>query len=228
MTAKAMKKRFIVGLAMLIFSLSLFAFTTYAWFTYLTTDTFFGTVGFVDVEPDVYFYDAEAVGNRVPATEVEIASGVYKPGVYFVNIVSNGDDYFFENFRLSIDVLSNVDTYVRIRIYEQVTLTYVNYLGVVTELTVLNEEYMPFDYETTNWYDNRDIDGYIYYKLPVQRVDGSTPTPLDLIADYTLAGFSTFSPGYSLQIAFSLEAVQATDGPENNWDLATPPWGGTW
>ncbi|MBU0997026.1 MAG: hypothetical protein KKE16_03165 [Firmicutes bacterium] len=226
MTEKAMKKRLIVGLAMLIFSLSVFAFATYAWFTYVTTDSFFGTVGFVDVESHVYFDDG--LGGEDVATEVEIADGVFKTGVYFVNIVSNGDDYFFEDFRLSINVLSNVNTYIRIRIFEQVTLTYVNYLGIITELTVLIEDYLPFDYETTNWYDNRDEDGYFYYTIPVQRVDESTPLVLDLISDYTLSGFSTYSPGYSLQITFSLEAVQATNGPQNNWALTTPPWGGSW
>ncbi|MDD3122700.1 MAG: hypothetical protein PHC62_04170 [Candidatus Izemoplasmatales bacterium] len=224
MNQQRFKKRFILSLAMLIFSLSLFAFSTYAWFTYLKTDTFFGEVGFVEVDLNAYFLD-----ELHPATEVEVAAGVPKPGVYLVNIVSSASSNYFEDFRLSVSVLSNVDTYMRVKIYEQLTLTYTNFEGIVTELSILHDEYMPFNYDTTNWYDNREIDNYIYYKLPVKRVDASNALIVGIISSYFSGqSFSNYPPGYSLQIAFSIEAVQALSGPVNVWELTTPPWGGTW
>lgn len=212
---------------MLIFSLSLFAYTTYAWFTYMSVDDYTSEVGFVAVDLDAYFDDG--LGNHTSASEVSVGPGVTKTGIYTINIVNGASDEFFEKFRLNVDVTSNVDTYIRVKIYEQLTLTYTNYEGVVTELSILKNEYMPFNYSTTNWYDNRDYDYYIYYTIPVQRVDDLTPEVLGLITEYFSGqNFSTYSPGYSLQIAFSVEAVQAEGGPENVWGLSTPPWGGSW
>ncbi|MDP3130722.1 MAG: hypothetical protein Q8N15_05240, partial [Bacillota bacterium] len=77
-------------------------------------------------------------------------------------------------------------------------------------------------------HDNRTIDNYLYYMNPVQRVNETTSLDIGLITQYALASFAVYSPGYSLQIAFSVEAVQAAGGPENVWILATPPWGGSW
>jgi len=212
---------------MLIFSLSLFAFSTYAWFTYLKTDSFFGEVGFVQVGLDAYFVDDLDVEHA--AYEVEIASGVTKPGVYLINIVTGNSDNYFEDFRLKVNVTSNVETYLRVKIYEQLTLTYTNFEGVVTELSILHEEAMPFNYDTANWYDNRQIDNYMYYKYSVERVDETTPLYIGLIDSYFSGlSFSNYPPGYSLQIAFSIEAVQALDGPQNVWGETTPPWGGIW
>jgi hypothetical protein len=84
---------------------------------------------------------------------------------------------------------------------------------------------MPFNFETDNWYDNRLIDNYIYYKEPVQREDALTAMILDLIDSAPAPGdFTIYSPGYSLQIAFGIEAVQASGGPQNVWGLSVPPW----
>ena len=160
---------------------------------------------------------------------MEVAPGVPKTGVYLINIVSSASSNYFEDFRLSVNVLSNVDTYLRVKIYEQLTLTYTNFEGIVTELSILHDEYMPFNYDTTNWYDNREIDNYIYYKFPVKRIDASNALVVGIISSYFSGqSFSNYPPGYSLQIAFSIEAIQAISGPENVWKLATPPWGGTW
>ncbi len=212
---------------MLIFSLSILALSTYAWFTYLKTDSFTGEIGFVEVNIDAYFDDG--LGGKISADEVEVATGVPKPGIFFINIVSNANESYFEDFRLNVEVYSNVDTYIRVKIYEQLTLTYTNFEGVVTELSILHEEYMPFNYNTIDWYDNRSVDNYIYLIVPAQRTDSATPDVYTLITDY-FAGqsFSNYPPGYSLQIGFSIEAVQASHGAENVWGLPTPPWGGSW
>jgi hypothetical protein len=107
------------------------------------------------------------------------------------------------------------------------TLTYTNFEGIVTELSILMETPMPFNYDLTGWYDNRITDNYLYYMNKVQRVNSSTPLVLELIIEPTSA-FINYSPGYSLQISFSVEAVQALLGPQNVFQLAQAPWGGAW
>ena len=57
----------------------------------------------------------------------------------------------------------------------------------------------------------------------------TTPTEIPLIENYFSGqNYSTYPVGYSLQIAFSIEAVQSVQGPQNVWGLATKPWGGDW
>jgi hypothetical protein len=162
----------------------------------------------------------ESIGASITIDEV-----ITKPGVYYVNIVSSGNESFFEDFRLIVNVYSSLGTYLRVKMYEQLTLTYTDYQGNVTELSILFDGYMPFKYNTTNWYDNRTNDNYLYYKSPVERINDSTPTELPLISEYfSDQDYETSSPGYSLQIAFSIEAVQVDGGPEEVWDLGTKPW----
>lgn len=225
MNPSGLRKRFFLSLGLLVLSMTLFVFASWSWLTQLFTEDLDVEVGFVGVSLDAYFWNGT---TRIEAEEVEIAPGVYKPGVYLVDITSNSADNFFEDFRLYFEITSNVDTYIRVKFYEQLTLTYVNYEGAITELSILNQDYMPFDYATTNWYDNRLTDNYQYYQLPVKRVNETTPLQIGLITQYALQSFAVYSPGYSLQIAFSVEAVQAEGGPENVWGLATPPWGGAW
>jgi hypothetical protein len=63
----------------------------------------------------------------------------------------------------------------------------------------------------------------------VKRIDETTPQVIPLVDSYYVGqSFDTRSPGYSLQMAFAIEAVQAEGGPENVWDQSTPPWGGSW
>jgi len=214
-------------MAMLIFSLSIFALSTYAWFTYINTSSFLGEVGFVSVDIDAYFDDG--LGGRVEASEVSVGPSTTKTGVYTINIVSDSSTNYFEDFRMNVLVYSNVYTYIRVKIYEQLTLTYTNFEGIVTELSILTDEYMPFNYNLTDWYDNREVDNYIYFMVPTIRAGETTAEILTLITTYFVGeNFSNYSPGYSLQIAFSVEAVQANSGPENVWGLTTPPWGGNW
>ncbi len=214
------------SLVLLALALSLAVFSTYSWFTARFEETFHANVGFVDVDLDLYFVDD--YGTPTPAAEVEIVDGVYKPGVYAVNVVSDGAPDYFNRLRLDINVNSNVDTYFRVKIYEQLTLTYLNYDDSLTELSILIDGYLPFNYEMTNWYDNRIYDDYLYYMVPAQRVAEGVPLEIPLIAASAGEDFSPYSPGYSLQVGFSIEAVQADGGPENVWGLVDTPWGTSW
>jgi len=232
MTVFNLKKRFIISLVLLTLSLSLFVLASWGWFTQLFYEDNNYIVGHVDVDIDPYFSVYNEITeeyDRVEATLVQIQASplIEKPGVYFINIVNNNSQYFLENFRLDIVVKSSVNTYFRIKIYEQLTLTYLNYQGTYTELSILNNEYMPFDYDYTNWFDNRDYDDYLYYKMPVKRTSALEPLVISLIPEYTLGSFPIYDAGYSLQIAFALEAVQSFGGPENEWGLTLNPWDGT-
>lgn len=297
-----MKKRIWSSFVLLVCTIFLLVFTTYAYFTDLFSQSFEAEFGFVDVDFQAYFdtgsetYLAEEVvidslnayqasdiaftasTHTITSTTVDLSvysdqdkiriigstsnDGQYtvsgtptanslvveedlvdetagatidieqiitKPGTYYINIVSSGSPFFFEDFRIYVDVYSNVPTYMRVKIYEQLTLIYTDYQGQVTELSVLFDGYMPFNYDTTNWYDNRINDNYLYYMSEVERINETTPLEIALIPSYfTGQEFGVYSPGYSLQIAFSIEAVQSDGGPENVWELTTPPWGGAW
>ena len=169
----------------------------------------------------------EALIDESASASITIDEVITKPGVYYINVTSPGNKSFFEDFRLLVNVYSSLDTYLRVKIYEQLTLTFEDYQGNVTELSILYDGYLPFKYNTTNWYDNRTDDNYLYYKIPVQRIDETTPTVLPLIDSYFSGqNYGTSPPGYSLQIAFSIEAVQVAGGPEEVWDLNENPWNG--
>ena len=218
----------IISLALLVFSVSLFVVSSYAWFTGKYEQWFHGEIGFVSVEMDVFFDDG--IGDPIPAIEVVTIDDVVKPGVYEINITSNQSDYFFEDFRLYFNVKSNVETYFRVKLYEELTLRVENFDGTITELSILIDGYMPFNYEETNWYFlNRDIDDYIYYTQKVTRSSASEPLSVPLIMSYFAEeNFPLYALNYSLQLAISIEAVQADGGPEENWGLRTTPWGTTW
>ena len=199
---------------------------TFPWFTQEEVITYQGNMGFVDADIDVYFDDG--LGGRIEAEEVEISEFISKPGVYRINITSPTAEYFIEDFRIDVIINSNIDTYFRVKIYEQLTFIYDNE-GEINELAVYYEEGVDLNYDFNHWYDHRIFDNYLYYENKVTRIDETTPQVITLVGSYyTGQSFNTRGPGYSLQMAFAIEAVQADGGPENVWNLETPPWGGEW
>lgn len=206
---------------------TLFIGVSLAWFTDQEEVTYTGEMGFVEVEIEVYFDDG--VNPPIPAMEVELLGDESKPGSYYINITSNTADYFIEDLRVDIIIKSNIDTYFRVKIYEQLTFIYTNSSNETVEMTIPYETEVELNYDFTNWYDNRIFDNYLYYKDKVKRVNETTDLIIPLIDSYFLdQNFDTRSPGYSLQMAFSVEAVQALNGPQNNWGFENPPWGGNW
>ena len=171
----------------------------------------------------------------------------YKNGIYDINISDNSADNFIENVRMYFNVYSKQNTYLRVKIYEQLTLTLTSFdpnnpeVPIKTELAINMDAPTEFNYifndnlqnqddsEYNNWYDNRLIDGYIYYKIPVMRNPDNSPKRIGLIKDY-FDGLSYITQplGYSLQLGITVEAVQGFGGPIENWGLETPPWGGSW
>ncbi|MDA3931118.1 MAG: hypothetical protein PF513_00120 [Tenericutes bacterium] len=229
MIKRIKKNYFVLSVFLLLIVISAFVFISYAWFTQQENVHYNSQMGLVDVDINVFFEDA--VLGQVPAQEVVIdeSNNITKPGVYYVNITSNNADYFVEDLRISIDVNSSIDTYFRIIIFEQLTFIYTDISGNTNELSVLYEEAVQLNYDFTGWYDNRTFDNYLYYQNPVKRINETTPLTINLVDSYFAnENYETRGPGYSLQLAFSIEAVQSVDGPENVWGLDTPPWGGVW
>ncbi len=237
-----MKKRLLLMSVLLAVSFMMVTSVTFAWFVNRETLDFQATAGFVDVELIAYYVDEEGLpitdneGNIVEAEEVEIEPGVNKPGVYAINIVSSDYDNYFRNFRVAILIHSNVDTYVRIHVIEQLTVTYVNAADVPVELSILKDYDMAFNYNEADWYDRREEDGYIYLMDEGRRISETEALFIPLIDTWPRMTpsepgerlYGDYPPGYSLQVGFEIDAVQASGGPANNWDIASPPWGGTW
>lgn len=201
-----------------------------AYLTSLTESEVVYTVGTVDVDLEIYFEDEE--GNIIPNTfdyVCEYADGTEKEksGVIKVNISDNDAENFAEKLRVDLVVKSNVDTYVRIAPYEQLTLTYT--VGEVTrEVAVVQEESTKFNYQfadtATSFYDNRDKDGYIYFRSAVKKEEGQDRVVYPLISAFTTAGtFEKSDQIYSLQIGFIVESVQKIQGLEKNWGITSLP-----
>ncbi|MBU1143479.1 MAG: hypothetical protein KKH92_07540 [Firmicutes bacterium] len=80
-----------------------------------------------------------------------------------------------------------------------------------------------------HWYDNKLNDGFYYYPMLIERDMDSSQLTLSFIEEYDGLEFKTKSFGYTLQLAILVEAIQAgNNAPLYNWQLPTPPWGGTW
>lgn len=201
-----------------------------AYLTSLTESEVKYTVGTVDVDLEIYFEDED--GNIIPNTfdyvcEYADGNSAFKSGVIKVNISDNDEPNFAEKLRVDLVVKSNVDTYVRIAPYEQLTLTYT--VGEVTrEVAVVQEESTKFNYQfaetATSFYDNRDKDGYIYFRSAVKKDEDEDRVVYPLISAFTTAGtFEKSDQIYSLQIGFIVESVQKIQGLEKNWGITSLP-----
>lgn len=186
------------------------------------------TVGFVDVEIKAYFERVNELGVVTETKEQNIDyvlnESEVKFGVIGINISMPADIQYFDNFRVDILVKSSVYTYFRIAPYEQFTLTYESN-GKINEVAMTKDDYSPFNYNTSDFFDNRVKDGFFYYKYPVKRISNVLSTNLMFINRFPIEQtFPQYETRYSLQIGFIIEAVQYLNGPQNNWGLMNPPW----
>ncbi len=183
-------------------------------------------LGTVHVSTELYY---EKGGNEYPASEVVInpTLNIKKKGVYQVNVVDRESVEFIENVRMRVVVESDVDTYIRIKLLDQLVITTVDYLGNRTEIPIIAER-TEFYYDQTNWYYN-EADDYYYCKQKVQRVSANEANIISFVASYFPGvHYNTRPLGYSIQMGIRTEAVQAYRGPQENWGLNNPPWGGPW
>ncbi len=193
-------------------------------------------VGNVDVDITVYFElggityteDLDYIANEGDE------NSFIKVGVTKIDISEPDAIKFIKNFRVKINVNSNVDTYFRVAPYEQLTLVYTIGEGdnkTVHEVAVTQKKFMEFNYDPADGFmDNRMYDGFYYYKSSVKRdLQNNTATTIDFIGEWDpLVTFRIYDPKYVLQIGFLVEAVQAYMGPQIIWGMDTPPWGGEW
>ena len=95
-------------------------------------------LGKVRVRTELYY---EKDGETYPGAEMVIdpANNIKKKGIYHINVVDRESVEFIENVRISVVVESDVDTYIRIKLLDQMVLTTVNYLGDRTEVPIIAE-----------------------------------------------------------------------------------------
>lgn len=192
-------------------------------------------VGFVKVDVEAFFIKNGIEYRTNLDYDVEYDEQVLftKTGVLKVNVNNLEDIKFLTNFRVNINVSSNILTYFRVAPYEQLTLTY-SIGETIREVAVTQKNYMPFNYNVykeTNpanencFVDRREFDGFLYYMTPVKRVSKTEDLKITLIGEFlTSQSYQVYDDRYSMQIGFIIEAVQAYLGPENNWGLAKKPW----
>ncbi|MCV2231980.1 hypothetical protein [Paracholeplasma manati] len=211
------------------------------WLTNTNTSNPVVTVGEVSVQIEAYFeYYDEFDVLQTKTTDIEYeytvdGQGTFtKFGIYRVNLSNPDDPQFIKNLRVNIDVLSNVESYMRIGVYEQLTLSYISG-GKSYEVAITQPTKMPFNYMDTNdmvnpyFYDNRDNDGFFYYTNTVKRNPDTTPQEITFVADFGSTPFNLYDASYSLQLGFIIEAVQSIEGPVINWGLPNRPWDdGAW
>jgi hypothetical protein len=182
-------------------------------------------VGDVDTSYRIYFVKDSV---ETEASEVVVSENplITKKGVYFVNVTDNRVDEFIQNLRIAINVDSNVDTYLRVKLIKTMVLITVNYLGHKTEIPIVTED-VALNYDATSWF--LAPDGYFYLKEKTQRNEDASTRIIPLIIEYfPNIHFNPLPIGHSVQISLEVEAVQALLGPQLNWGLTNPPWGGTW
>lgn len=185
-----------------------------------------GEVGVLAV--DVYYVNA---GQKISYNEVQVLSQT-KKGVYDVNIVDPQALNYITNLRVDIKVSSNVDSYLRVKLNDQIIRKTTNYQGVITETAV---RHAPTNFNIhASWHIEEDPkdqrNTYYYYKQKVKKTQNQSYTLLSFVIPYpSNQEYNAYGEGYSLQLGIAYDIVQANyGGPQNNWGLQTPPWGGSW
>jgi len=220
---------------------SVAAISIAGWLTNQVNNTDDVTIGEVNVQIEAYFeyYDEFNVLQQ-KTTDIEYeytvdGQGTFtKFGIYRVNLSNEDDPQFIKNLRVNINVLSSVDSYMRVGVYEQLTLSYISG-GKSYEVAITQPTKMPFNYmdevDLVNpyFYDNRDNDGFFYYTNTIKRNPDTTPNTITFVADFGSTPFNLYDSSYSLQLGFIIEAVQSIEGPVINWNLPNRPWDdGAW
>ncbi|MGI6781489.1 MAG: hypothetical protein ACOX56_01430 [Acholeplasmataceae bacterium] len=196
------------------------------------------TIGKVEVvQVKVYYMNGT---DEVEYDLVTIGSGSTqqtKKGVYDVNINDEISPDYVKNLCVDFYVRANVNAYLRVAIQDQVVRKISNYQGVVTE-TAIRHEPLEFNFNSDNWHkqvhNNDARSTYYYYKAKLiddtlELIKVSFIIPKDTFGILVDGNQININENYFLHLGFSYELVQADfGGPEYNWGLQTPPWGGNW
>lgn len=208
-----------------ILSLLTLSISSYLLFFYEVEDTV--EVGMVDSAVKVYFFGQDPEENIYYVVENDQNESFEKTGVVRIGLSDPDDPQFVKNLRADVIVNSNVDTFIRIAPFEQLTLTYtVN--GITREIALTQDDYFRLNYNFDKFYDNRSVDGYLYFKYKIKK-SSTVSIVIPLIKEYFVdEEFFLYEDNYSLQFGFIIETVQAVDGPLNNWGQSKTPWGEDW
>lgn len=174
------------------------------------------TIGNVRAIGRIYY---EEEGNLLPANEVVIEphNNITKEGIYFINLEDEDAFDYIDNIKVYIFIYSDVETYVRVKLLEQ--LTFIAYDGI--EYTIPKSNPI-FEINSYNWYKDND---WLYYRFKEKHKNTKTPTIIELPLTYNI---DEFKDGYHLQLGIKVQAVQAIKGPQENWGFYEKPWGGEW
>ncbi len=223
-----MKKRYYLYILITVMMIALGATLISAYLTDqkdVDKEVVIGKVGVSKIE---VYYLVDSDNTEYPEV---IAYNRNKNGVYDINIIDRNSLDYITNLRVDIYVDSNVDSYLRVKINDQIIRKTTNYQGVVTE-TALRHNPITF-YPESSWHvENDPLDvRNTYYYYP-ERIKQTTNEPLKIsfIIPYPEnQDFSAYGEGHILQLGIKYEIVQADfEGPLKNWNLSTPPWGGAW
>lgn len=186
------------------------------------------TIGHVTVDRIHVYYEKD--GTTVDASYTAVLDK-HKNGVYDINITNADDITYIKNLRIDIYITSNVDTYMRLRLKDQVIRKTINYQGDVTETAIFHTP--TFFNLGDNWHKEvNSINAHntvYYYKNKVKQI-GENPEKITFVIPYAQGHeYSAYPERYSLQLGIKLDLVQANfGGPQHNWNLPNPPWGGNW
>jgi len=225
---------------MISVSLSIFIILTtvsYAWIVLINkTDSFIVTAAKVDVsyaiyidgsytEPDFFTYNPNNPDTKI--------------GIFRINVTNTDASDYIENLRIDIRVNSTVDTYVRVKLIEALTLATLDFDGNYGEVSIVDQPInfafnrywivnnifyenlydaevalggitSSDDVQPYNyWFDNRLWDEYFYYPALISRDMDSTQLTIPFIEAYDGSEFKTKSIGYTLQLAIAVEGIQA-------------------
>ncbi len=210
---------------------------SYAWFVLINrTDSFIVTAAKVDVDYAIYL-DGQIVDVEYFVIPNSI-SGT-KTGVYLINVSNVEAANFITNLRIDIYVNSTVDTYLRVKVIDALSLGTIDYEGNQGEVSIVDQ---PINYQFSRhwdvngilyndlydaevalggitssdvvtkideWYDNYLNDGYFYYPQRIEREMSSIQLTIPFIEEFDGDIFKTKSVGYSLQLAIIVEGIQA-------------------
>lgn len=211
---------------------------TYAWFILINrTESFIITAAKIDVT-----YNIDLEGSMQELNLFEFNNGVTtvtKPGIYLISVSDIHADDFITNLRIDIKVNSTVDTYIRVKIIDSLTLATLDFEGNHGEVAIVEQ---PINYAISkhwnvngvlyddlqtaadalggitaedevsiiqDWHDNTLVDGFYYYPHLIERTIDSPQLTISFIEEFDGDTFKTKSIGYSLQFAIVVEAVQA-------------------
>lgn len=164
-------------------------------------------------------------GELTPGKEVILdeKAKLDKKGIYYIDITNKDAAEYIDKVNIKVFIYSDVDTYCRIQIIDQLT--------VIKDTEDGRKEYAipqpnPINYHIDNsWvYDK----GFYYYPYKVKQISRHKPLELDFILPQSSVSQTYYPDGVFLQLAIRLETVQAVKGPEINWGIKEAPWGGGW